>query len=96
MHRATVEMLQADPTLTTRLRDTLARWRARDDLNSRPVLDRCAGIIADQDWGVALAQTEDGRQLRQASPLPTLPPDTDRMTIIRRVRALKEHQHAPA
>lgn len=96
MHRAAVALLRADPTLTARLQDTLARWQARDDANSRPLLDRWATIIAGRDWDIALAATEESRQLRQASPLPTLLSEGIRMDIIRQVRTLNERQHAPA
>ncbi|MCW7538861.1 helix-turn-helix domain-containing protein [Aquabacterium sp. A7-Y] len=96
MHQEAVRLLRKDPTLVARLEQTLSRWSTRDDPNSRPLLQRWADIVAAQDWNLAIADTEEARQLRQASPLATLLPDETRQAIIREVKALKERARAAA
>lgn len=96
MHREAVRLLREDPSLVERLEQTLARWKQRDDPNSRPLLKRWNRIVAERDWGAAIADTEDARQLRQASPLSTLLPQETRLAIIRKVKALKERAREAA
>jgi hypothetical protein len=45
-------------------------------------------IIQDRDWAAALEESERGNQLRQASPMATLLPNSVRLAIIRQVRDL--------
>ncbi len=94
MHQEAVSMLRKDPSLAERLQQTLSRWSLRDDPNSLPLRQRWARIIEAADWEAALADTEEGRQLRQASPMATLLPEGVRLAIIRRVKALKERARA--
>ena len=46
-------------------------------------------IIQDRNWAAALKETERGNQLRQASPLATLLPNSVRLAIISQVRDLE-------
>jgi len=94
MHEEAVRLLREDPALVARLQQTLSRWSTRDDPNSRPLLRRWIDIVAARDWEAATADTEEGRQLRQASPMATLLPQETRLDIIRKVKALKERAHA--
>jgi hypothetical protein len=94
MHEEAVRLLREDPSLVTRLQETLSRWSTRDDPNSRPLLQRWIDIVAARDWDAATADTEKGRQLRQASPMATLLPQETRLEIIRKVKALKERARA--
>lgn len=96
MHREAVALLRADPSLVGRLSETLVRWSRRDDPNSRPLLQRWADIITSQDWEAILAETEEGQQLRQGSPLPTLLSEQTRLSIIHTVRSMREQTRATA
>ncbi|MBN9428518.1 MAG: helix-turn-helix transcriptional regulator [Burkholderiales bacterium] len=96
MHREAVALLRADPSLVGRLSETLVRWSRRDDPNSRPLLQRWADIITSQDWEAILAETEEGQQLRQGSPLPTLLSEHTRLSIIHTVRSMREQSRATA
>lgn len=96
MHEEAVRLLREDPSLVARLEQTLARWSTRDDPNSRPLLQRWIDIVAARDWAAATADTEEARQLRQASPMATLLPQQTRLDIIRKVKALKERARAAA
>lgn len=96
LHREAVALLRTDPGLVARLERTLTRWLQRDDPNSRPLLERWCDIIAARDWDAALAEDEEGQQLRQASPLPTLLPEQTRVAVIREVKAFKDRARAAA
>ncbi|MEI7444454.1 MAG: helix-turn-helix transcriptional regulator [Burkholderiales bacterium] len=96
MHQAAVDLLLERPALVSRLKRTLERWSMRDDPNSQPLFRRWAEIIETQDWDAALARNEEGQQLRQASPLPTVLPEQTRLSVIRAVRALRGQALAAA
>jgi len=96
MHREAVKLLRKDSSLVERLQQTLSRWLTRNDPHSRPLVQRWVEIVAARNWDVAVADTEEARQLRQASPLATLLPDKTRLAIIRKMRALKERSRATA
>lgn len=89
MHQEAVRLLREDPSLVTRVEQTLARWMQRDDPNSLPLLKRWERIVAERDWAAAVAESEDAQQLRQSSPLSTILPQDSRLAIIRKVKALK-------
>jgi hypothetical protein len=90
MHEEAVRLLREDPSLVERLQQTLSRWSMRDDTNSRPLLQRWIDIVAARDWATATADTEEGRQLRQASPMATLLPEETRLAIIREVQSSRK------
>ena len=90
MHREAVRLLHDDPSLVTRVEQTLARWMQRDDPNSLPLLKRWARIVTERDWSAAVAETEEAQQLRQSSPLSTILPQERRLAIIREAKLLKE------
>ena len=95
MHIEAVRLLKQDPLLVARVTDTLRRWRETVDVRSLQLLDEWARVLETRDWGRAVARTERGNQLRQASPLSTLLPQETRLAIISRVKALKERARDP-
>lgn len=82
LHQAAVEMLVAEPALARRALETLERWRATVDPRTFALLDEWRRILEERDWPAALAETERGNQLRQASPLGTILPQEQRLRII--------------
>lgn len=96
MHQEAVRLLREDPALVPRLEQTLARWKLRNDPRSQPLLEQWEDIVARRDWDAAVAQTDKGQQLRQASPLATILPEATRLDIIGKVQALKERARAAA
>jgi len=96
MHEEAVRLLKGDPSLLARAKSTLARWRESGDSRTWPLWDEWKRILEVRDWKLALQKSERGNQLRQASPLTTLLPNETRMSIIRKVRAMKESEHATA
>lgn len=89
MHKEAVKLIQRDPLLVERARSTLERWRARGDTHTMPLWDAWMRILQRGDWAKALANTQRGKQLRQASPLATLLPPATRRRILAEVNALK-------
>ena len=89
LHREAVKLIQQHPSLIKKATDTLERWRTRGDEHTRPLWDEWAGILQRREWRKALANTQRGRQLRQASPLSVLLPQETRLRIIGEVRSLQ-------
>jgi transcriptional regulator with XRE-family HTH domain len=89
LHKEAVRLIQLDPSLVQRARSTLERWRVQGDTHTVPLWDEWTGILERADWAKALANTQRGRQLRQASPLSTLVPEAARLRILADVKALR-------
>lgn len=96
MHAEAVRLLRQDPQLAATAAATLDRWRATADPRNLPLMDEWASILQKRAWHRAVALTEKGKQLRQASPLACLLPEATRMAIIGKVSALKKRAHAAA
>jgi len=75
MHVEAVRLVKHDPRLVQHALDTLERWRATADPRSASLLDEWNRIPTEQDWSAAVARTERGNQLRQASPLGLVRPE---------------------
>ena len=90
MHREAVRMVIDNPDLETRLLQTLDRWSQTIDRSTITLLADWYDIIRDRQWDRALAITERGNQIRQASPMATLLPNHVRLDIIRQMRKLKD------
>lgn len=96
MHREAVRMLLADPALAEKAIATIKRWDGLGGLGVKPLRDRWVEIISARDWSAALEESEQGDQLRKASPMGTLLPDGVRLAIIRQVRMEVELKKAKA
>lgn len=88
LHKAAVRLILQDPSLVARARATLERWREQGDPRTMPLWDEWLRILEHGDWTKALANTQRGRQLRQASPLATLLPEETRLRILAEARAM--------
>ena len=89
LHQEAVRLIQSDPSLAQRARATLRRWRAQGDARTLPLWDEWLRILDGSDWQKALANTQRGKQLRQASPMATLLPEATRLRILAEVKALR-------
>jgi hypothetical protein len=96
LHVEAVRLIKQDPSLVQRLQQTQARWAERDDLGGEPLRRKWDEILATQDWGMALARTDQGQELRQASPLATVLPPEVRLKVLERIRDLKLRCQAAA
>lgn len=90
MHKEAVRMILADPTLIQKALATLARWDVIVERSSKPLRDQWVEILTSQNWALALEESDLGNQLRQASPMATLLPNSVRLTIIAKVKSLKD------
>lgn len=94
MHQAAVRMVESDPSLTDKLLSILADWDTRISVRSRPLREKWVRIIQERNWDLAVEDSEAGNELRQASPMACILPNSVRFEIIRKVGSLKEQEHA--
>ena len=90
LHEEAVKLMRKDPQLIDRALATLERWRAEGSSHSRFLWDEWSVILHRRDWRRALSTSRRGRELRQASPVPTILPESVRIAVMEQVRALKK------
>jgi transcriptional regulator with XRE-family HTH domain len=89
LHQEAVRLMQKQPELVQQALDTLDRWRQSGDSHSRFLWDEWSVILHRRAWRRALSHTKRSKELRQASPLPTILPTATRQQILAEVRRLK-------
>ena len=89
LHKEAVRLLSKHPELIQRALKTLDNWRAKGNTRSSFLWDEWAVILHRKSWRKALAQTRRAKELRQASPLPTILPPEVRQDVLDQVRALR-------
>jgi len=95
LHKEAVKLLRRYPSLRGKAQETLQRWQKTGNAQSMPLWDEWARILEKRNWRRVVANTERGKQLRQASPLSTLLPEETRERVMSEVRALR-HGQAPS
>lgn len=90
MHREAVRMVLEDPSLVDKIVGILSRWDSLPSGASKALRNRWVQIVREQDWALAIEESERGTQLRQASPMACVLPNSVRLQIIAKVRALKD------
>lgn len=90
LNKEAVRLIQANPELIQRALDTLERWRRAPDNHSRFLWDEWSVILHRRDWRRALSTSRRGKELRQASPLPTILRPEVRADVLAQVSALKK------
>ncbi len=91
LHQEAVRLMKMNPVLVELALATLERWREAGPSRSRELWDEWLDILNRRAWRQALAQSERGRQLRQASPIATVLPDAVRRKILADVQSLRRH-----
>ena len=81
--QAAVDALKRTPELVNRALETLAHWDRVAPPASRPLRDEWREILLSGALESALALTDHGQQLRQASPLARVLAPARRLAIIR-------------
>jgi transcriptional regulator with XRE-family HTH domain len=89
LHEEAVRLMQKNPELVQQALDTLERWRSAGNSHSRFLWDEWSVILHRRQWRRALSQTRRSKELRQASPLPTILPPETRERILNDVQRLK-------
>jgi transcriptional regulator with XRE-family HTH domain len=89
LHKEAVRLMRMNPKLIQKAIDTLEKWRASGDVRTRFLWDEWSVILHRRDWRKALAPTRRSKELRQASPLPTVLPHAVREDVLAQIRELK-------
>lgn len=89
LHKEAIRLMQDRPDLIQQALATLDKWRASGANHSRALWDEWAVILHRKAWRKALAGTRRARELRQASPLPTILPPDVRKDVLDQIRELK-------
>jgi transcriptional regulator with XRE-family HTH domain len=90
LHKEAIRLIQEDPALLDRAKETLQRWSTKGESRSKRLWDEWSTILSDRSWRKVLGRTRRAQELRQASPLPTLLPDSVRQDILAQVQELKK------
>ncbi|MDM0001255.1 hypothetical protein QTI24_21795 [Variovorax sp. J22P240] len=90
LHRTAVGLMVEDPALVGTAQATLERWIERGDPRTRVLWEKWRSILAARDWAQALAETEEGQQLRSASPVPTVLSETTRLKVLALMQAWRD------
>jgi len=90
LHKEAVKLMRSDPKLIDQAFETLEGWRSSGNSHSRFLWDEWSVILHRRDWRRALSTSRRGKELRQASPLPTVLPAPIRAAVLEQVNALKK------
>ena len=90
LHKEAVRLIQSDPTLIQRATATLDQWRSSPDKRSQFLWDEWSVILHRRDWRRALSNSRQAKELRQASPLPSILPPKVRESVLAQSRSLKK------
>jgi transcriptional regulator with XRE-family HTH domain len=90
LHKEAVRLIKSNPALIQQALDNLERWRNSPNKHSRFLWDEWSVILHRRDWRRALSTSRRGKELRQASPLPTILPPEIRADLLAQVDALKK------
>lgn len=90
LHKEAVRLINRKPALILQALGTLDRWRGSPNNSSRFLWDEWSVILHRRDWRRALSNTRRGKELRQASPLPTILPPEVRTDVLAQIALLKK------
>lgn len=90
LHEEAVRRVRADPTLRQQAQDTLQKWLTSDHPRSASLWLEWQEILATGKWRKVLGRTRRAQELRQASPLITVLPASERERILNEVNLLKK------
>jgi hypothetical protein len=88
-----VDLVKADPTLLVKAQETLTRWLSGGNSRSTDLWTEWEEILRRRTWRKVLGRTRRAQELRQASPLVTVLPDSTCMAILEQVSGLKKGVH---
>jgi transcriptional regulator with XRE-family HTH domain len=90
LHKEAVRLMSSQPTLVQQALCTLDRWRSDPSNSSRFLWDEWSVILHRREWRRALSNSRRGKELRQASPLPTILPPDVRADVLAQIALLKK------
>jgi len=89
LHEEAVRLVKADPGLVALAQDIVKRWLATGDSRSASLWHEWQRVLETGSWRKVLGRTRHAQQLRQASPLVTVLPESVRQNILQQVSKLK-------
>jgi hypothetical protein len=90
LHEAAVRLAKADPQLVQEARRVLQRWLGTGDSRSAGLWREWMKILDSSAWRKVLGRSRHAQQLRQASPLVTVLPESMRERIYAQIADLKK------
>lgn len=90
LHKEAVRLMRTDPKFVEQAMATLEQWRNSTDKRSQFLWDEWSVILHRKEWRRALSNTRRAKELRQASPLPTILPPDIRKSVLDQVAVLKK------
>nr|WP_218510104.1 helix-turn-helix transcriptional regulator [Variovorax sp. dw_308] len=90
LHEKAIKLMRSDPALIAQALATLENWRNSGSTHSRFLWDEWSVILHRREWRRALSISRRGKELRQASPVPTILPPLVRAAVLEQVGALKK------
>jgi hypothetical protein len=90
LHEAAVRLVEADPHLVREARRTLLSWPDTGDTPSAGLWREWMEILDSSAWREVLGRSRRAQQLRQASPLVTVLPESTRESIYAQISELKQ------
>lgn len=89
LHEAAVRLVREQHALLEQAKATLGRWLASGDSRTSDLWREWQVILVEETWRKVLGRTRKAQQLRQASPLITVLPETIRQQVLADVRQLR-------
>lgn len=90
LHEEAVRLVRTDPALLQQAQDTLERWLGAGNARSSSLWREWQEILRDGKWRKVLGHTRRAQELRQASPLTPLLPESVRQHLLGQASALKK------
>lgn len=90
MHHCAIQAIERDPALLVKAKNTVNQWlQSHPNSRTASLWRDWAQMLQDGTWKKMQGSTQRGQQLRQASPLPTVLPESVRQDVLAQVQALK-------
>lgn len=89
LHEEAIRLVSCDPDELVRAKELLDRWIESGPSRSKSLWLEWRDILRDAKWRTVLGRTRRAQELRQASPLTPLLPETTRQSILNSVSDLK-------
>ena len=90
LHEEAVRLARTNPALVQKAMDTVERWLGTGDSSSSGLWREWQEILRKGAWRKVLGRTRRAQELRQASPLVTVLPESVRQDILAQVHELKK------
>ena len=90
LHGQAVRLARADPAVVQQALDTVQRWLSTSDARSSGLWREWQEILRKGAWRKVLGRSRRAQELRQASPLVTVLPESLRQNILTQTRELKK------